>query len=324
MMIMSGLVLDSGLARPEVSRMDSTAAAPLDLDRFRKLLARSRSTLHGGGADPERDSARRIAERMAQDASLTFEAAVDIAEGRTEQRAHEVQTEQADSWFSDFMRDIFEERESASRHPFPEHEMERALREALVGFDLTGLGLFSEQVPDAAIALIRTAIPWPRTLRAAIYEITAWDRLQAERDKIADCYRLGDAALLRRFMLREHVLQGRAASVSDAVARAQWIGSRSTFETLSVGDTEDGLQIVTDDLVRMAERVRALTSENHALKEQLATEANRPVRRTNTQKRRAVEAVLSEPGADSLSLRQIADRAGVSPETARSVKRERT
>ncbi|KNY21078.1 hypothetical protein [Methylobacterium sp. ARG-1] len=298
-----------------------TAAAPLDFDLFRKLLARSRSVLHGGGADPERDLARKKAEELAADARLSFEAVVDLAEGRSRQKEPEQQPRQkANGWFSDFMSDIFKERECASRHPFSEHAMEWALREALVDYDITGLGLFSEAVPDAAMTLIRTAIPWPRTLRAAVDEIATWDRLNSERDKIAKGYQLGDAALLRRLMLRDHVLQDGVASVGDAVARAWWLLNRGKNECISESEVRDGQKTVLADLERMAERVRALTLENRALEEKLATAINKPIRRTNGAKRTAVEAVLREPGADSLSLREIAERAGVSPETVRAVR----
>lgn len=300
--------------------MDSTASAPLDLAKFLKLLARSRSTLHGGGADPERDSAMRIAERMAQDAGLSFEAAVDLAEGKTATTEAQSQSQQADDWFSDWMREMREERERASRHPFPEHPMERALREALVDYDLSGLGYVSEAVPDAAMALIRTAIPWPGTLGAAVREIATWDRLDSERGKIAEGYRLGDAAMLRRFMLRDHVLQADAVSIGDAVARARWIKIRSQFESLFVGDRDDGIALVVDDLERMADRVRTLSRENAELRAGSTAGADKPRRRSNADKRNAVEAVLREPGSGTLSLRAVADRAGVSPEYVRMVK----
>lgn len=302
--------------------MDTNTAAPLDIDRFLKLLARSRSALHGGGADPERDLARTKAERMVRDAGLTFQAAVDLAEARTDTTELQSQSQRADDWFGAWMREMREEEERASRHPFPEHPLERALREALVDYDLRGLGYVSEAVPDAAMALIRTAIPWPGTLSAAVREITTWDRLDSERGKIAKGYRLGDAAMLRRFMLREHVLQADAVSIGDAVARARWIKDRSQFETLFVGDRDDGIALVVDDLERMADRVRALTRENAELRAGTGSTAGteKPLRRSNQDKRNAVDAVLREPGSDTLSLRAVADRAGVSPEYVRRVK----
>lgn len=301
----------------DVSTMDSTTAPPLDLEKFLKLLTRSRSTLHGGGADPERTLAREKAERMALDAGLSFEAAVDLAEGRTTSPGS---AQAGSGWgFSDFFAEERRKREQAQRHSFPETDLERQLREGLAGHKVLDDVYEDDPVTD----LIRTVIPWPGSIRKAVDEINNWYELQQTREKIVPNYRLGNAAMRRRWMLANFILEAKAVTLDDAVARARWALTRDKFECISWTDSDEAQRKVLGDLERMADRIRSLSRENTELRTESTAQTEKPLRRSNADKRQAVEAVLQEPGGDTLSLRAVADRAGVSPEFVRRVKAAR-
>lgn len=294
--------------------MDTTH--PLDLERFRKILARSRSTLHGGGADPERDTARRLAETMARAAGLSFEQAANMADGPSKtDKAFDFARMWAD-WQAAQRRKEAE----AARHQFPESKGERMLREAAVGFDLAGRGAYLHTLPRKALRALKEAIPWPATISEAVNEVEGWDKLEAQRREKWGGYRLGDPATIRRGMVKSFALNGHAASVRDAMARARWIMDHGTYSTLDGMDREIGRDTVLADFERMGERLGAVMRENRTLKTKRDASEGHPVHRSSDAKRAAVEAVLRQPGADALSLRQIADAAGVSHETARKIR----
>lgn len=290
-----------------------TAHLALDLDRFRKLLTRAQSSLHGGGGDPERDTARRMAEDMAQAAGLSFEAAVRMADGPSKSDGTFDFGRMWEAWQAAKRTKDAE----AARHSFPETDAERVLRAAAAPFDIEGRGAHLHTVGRKALRAIKDAIPWPAAVSDAVMEVQSWDALEEDRRIRWDQYRLGDAAMLRRGLVMRHALESQAKSVRDATVRARWILEYNTLDAL---DQVIGLEVVLADFERMGERVGILTRENHALRVKRAASEGHPDRRTNAAKRAAVETVLRQNGADKLSLRQIADAAGVSHETARKVR----
>ncbi|AIQ88723.1 protein of unassigned function [Methylobacterium oryzae CBMB20] len=293
-----------------------TAHSPLDIDRFRKVLARSRSSLHGGGHDPERETARRLAEKMAHAAGLSFEAAARMADGPSKS---DNPFDFGRMW-ADFERAQRAKAEEAARYRFEETAHERMLREASASFNLEGRGTYPQSVGRKALRAIKDAIPWPANIADAVREVEAWDALECERRVRWDKYRLGDAAMIRRGLVLDYAIRGRARSTRDATARARWVLGREAFTSLSEFDREIGCETMLSDFERMAERLGAVTRENRILKVKRAASEGHPDRRTSAEKRAAVETVLRQPGADKLSLRQIADAAGVSHETARKVR----
>ncbi len=239
-----------------------TADLALDMPRFRKLLARARSSLHGGGADPERDTARRLAEQMAQAAGLSFEEAARMADGPSK----------SDGTF-DFSRMWAEwqaakraKDEEAARQRFPETENERALREVTAPFDIEGRGAHPHTIGRKALRAIKDAIPWPASVADAVREVERWDALELERRLRRDAYRLGDPAMVRRGMVLDYALNGRAATVRDALARARWILDDSSYTSLSGLDRDIGHATVLDDFERMGDRIGNLTRENQRLR----------------------------------------------------------
>ncbi|MER2193320.1 hypothetical protein ABS771_08515 [Methylobacterium brachiatum] len=260
-----------------------------------------------------------MAEQMARAAGLSFDQAVRMADGPSK-------TDSAGSTFdfgrmwADFERAQRAKAEEAARHRFPEMEAEKVLREAVVGFDLAGRGAHPHTVSRKALRAIKDAMAWPKNVAEAVREVQEWDALEERRRVRWDKYRLDDPVMLRRGLVLKHALSSRATSVKDALARAKWIMDHGAYSCLDDMDREIGRDTVFADFERMGERIGVLTRENRILKAKRQASEGHPVRRTSAEKRAAVEAVLRQPGSETFSLRQIAEAAGVSHETARKVR----
>ncbi|MCJ2057748.1 hypothetical protein MKL09_14430 [Methylobacterium sp. J-048] len=231
-----------------------TATAQLDIDRFRKVLARARSTLHGGGGDPERDTARRMAEQMARAAGLSFEAAARMADGAS---TFDGTTDFRGKW-AKWQADKRARDAEAARHRFEETANERLLREATAPFDIMGRGADPHMIGRKALKAIKDALPWPGNVAAAVREVQAWDALEERRRVCWDKYRVGDAVMLRRGLVLKHALSSRATSVKDALARARWIMDHGAYSCLEDIDREIGRDTVFADFERMGERIGVL------------------------------------------------------------------
>ncbi len=270
-------------------------AAAFDTDRFRKVLRLATSVPHEASAHSqrEREAARKRAERMAADAELSWAEALSKLD--TANKAQE----------------------TAAR-PWPEHTLERALREALEGHTVEGFAIEPEHLPPETLQAICDAIPWPATMRDAIEEEAVWNGIEAERRQTASAYGLSDGPFIRRGMLRDY-LEGAAQTPEDMVARARWALGRGEREFIFDTTQADAMQRMADDLARMFDMLSAAREAQggHAQARQEEQPKTTPTARvTSKEKRARLRAVLSEPGADMLSTREVARRAGVSVQGA--------
>ena len=297
-------------------------AAAFDTDRFRKVLRLATSVPHEDSAHSqrEREAARKRAERMAADAELSWAEALsklDTANKAQETAAASAQQDQADP-FGDSFREEAERRREAAARPWPEHPWEQALREALEGHTVEGFAIEPEHLPPETLQAICDAIPWPATMRDAIEEEAVWNGIEAERRQTASAYGLSDGPFIRRGMLRDY-LEGAAQTPEDMVARARWALGRGEREFIFDTTQADAMQRMADDLARMFDMLSAAREAqgNPAQARQEEQPKTTPTARvTSKEKRARLRAVLSEPGADMLSTREVARRAGVSVQGA--------
>lgn len=184
-----------------------------------------------------------------------------------------------------------------------------------------GKGSHEKWTPRSLSAL-RKAIPLPSTINDALIEYKKWETLLAERTMVARYKRKGEVELSdpvreRRWIVSDLVAwELPANSISDLLLRVQ-------FQIDRDWNDHKEQEAVMRDLVR----IQALhkTELDTAMKEikrgHQAKSARRRPAKTASQRRVQVEELLASDEAVGMTLRQIAERVGVSPATVLNIKR---
>lgn len=291
-------ISDDRLAIPDswchLSRMDSTGN--FDAKRFAKVWNFATSIPHDADSGNERTAARRRAEAMAARAGMTLDAAVSALKVRETAQRPDFRMPESFRW----------------------HPMEREIHRA-------GADMVSDDYPQSEEALrtIRHAVPMPRTIRAALSELEIWTGIETARQADAPGFTTGGTLRARFDMVAQFAASARATCTGEAIARAQWWANRIASGAPATAFDGVAALSIAEDMRRMADRVAVLTMGMGDRRPEPKPEPV-PLRRTGAMKRADVLSILDEPGGDDLTLRQVADRAGVSPETVRRIKRERS
>lgn len=235
---------------------------------------------------------------------------------------------------------------------FAETEHERALEAAcrplivrkpiiggdmdtLLGWDFIGGGDFRPEVREAVSA----AYDLPIRPREAWEEWQGWDRLYRDREAFFRDYGFPVWVEARRHVVEELLNEAPAKSMNDLRARLSWIDYLKSIDVLGQRPRDDALlATLRADIERMGARIRdeaaPVQNGQRDTSEPVSSpdlgSATPPVqyghpRRTNAEKRRDVLALLNvqNAGIASLSDREIARRAGVSPQTVGNIRRRR-
>lgn len=186
---------------------------------------------------------------------------------------------------------------------------------------------FGEPAPEIREA-VATAYPLPATVQQAWAEFRFWEKLAGDRE--AHGTGSGDPApwvYLRTRLVEELLNTLPARSLNDLRARLSWMEHLNGLE-VSPDPAEERVRLATfrADIERMGERLREQdgtpVQSGHAKGPAPSTH---PSRRTNAEKRRDVLTLLrmdaGSLGNQHLSDREIARRAGVSPQTVGNIRR---
>ena len=212
---------------------------------------------------------------------------------------------------------------------------------------VTSRGDPAPQIVDA----IANAYPMPTTVRQAWVEFAFWDKLGRDREaRGTACGDHRDWVYLRVQMVERRLNTLPAAGLSDLRARMDWMDWRNDLES-APDPAEERIRLATlrADIERMGARLReqdiqtaqdgqpphlagSFTSKSQNSRpgcdgvqdgqQQGPAPDAYPSRRTNAEKRRDVLALLAaaESGTQ-LTDREIARRAGVSPQTVGNIRR---
>ncbi|OHV17873.1 hypothetical protein BK022_02740 [Methylorubrum extorquens] len=337
----------------------TTTAESFDARRFEHLY-RLATSIPTGGYDnkEERDNARGFAGRMAAKAGLTFEQAVALIEIRAgtpsnETRAQAEKTARWKAHCEEHERRQSEERAQAEqarrdrqreheareakarreaerreaeaavwRRSSPESEVETAVARAARRLGLNPYGAIRRVTPDIESAA-RYGHPFPESFAEAIAEFEALESAGEKRRRPVPKYRHGGLIALRNELI-VRFLSGRSPTPEDAAARAEWVKSRGT--DLPGPSLDVWFGIIADDVTRILKSLDAAKAKMAAGREHREYRAARPakpLKMTTAQKRKAVNDILDGPGADKLTLREVAERAGVHHSTVAEIRRER-
>lgn len=162
-----------------------------------------------------------------------------------------------------------------------------------------------EDVDPGLVKLVRNAYPVPCHLRLVLRELVDWDELYWTRHSFNE-FEHWPWVQLRCLVLENELSERPVESWDDLAARMEWIQLR----------LEDG-PWGTDWLLPLHQR---LVQDHQILQDMSkAPVQNGPSPRTNAQKAEAVLQLIQE--MPSASVREIARRAGVSPQTVLNWKR---
>ena len=232
------------------------------------------------------------------------------------------------------------ERHGSEEAVFADTPMESALRaacEPLLGpgetwesvYRLDGWGSLDSRakMPASVRRAVTEAWPMPATVTAAWAEFQATERLTGERYTLSDYADPPSFVSARRYVVEEVLNTLPARSLAELRARGAWLDFWANYE---VDQGADDHRAVVATLRADIERMGARLREQDAAAVQSgqpegAGRAAYPSRRTGADKRRDVLALLNadDPGISSLTDREIARRAGVSPSTVGAIRRER-
>lgn len=336
-----------------------TDAKNFDASQFEKLYRFATSIPSGRDNAPERDNARRFAEKIANKAGMTFEEgaaflkSIDAkpsareqaqaertakwkaycAESERQQREAQEQAEQArrDRQREQEAREARARMEAERREQIatiwrkacPESEIELALARAARQLGIDPYEPLRWTDSPAVESAARHASSFPNTFAAAVAEVEALETAREQRRTKVKKYDFGGLLSLRRELILRY-LTSDPATPEDASARAEWI-VRSGGHALGT-DADDWMKILASDIIR-------LKASLDTAKDKLAAERRKhdhhtarpakPIKQTSAQKRKAVNDILDGPGADKLTLREVAERAGVHHSTVAEIRRER-
>lgn len=293
-------------------------ASKMDTVRFRKVLA----LMSGGATEGERAAARARASAMAERAGMTLAQAI-MLHAKPETPAERHAREVAEKW--DQARRArqaeAERRYGPKEHIFAESEEEKLLSAAVEPFkERSSDPAFSPFVkalsgwcssrpladlPPLVADAIRSAIPFPSTVRKAYEEAARWHALLSPRFAFDTDYEPELWVSAREDFVNDLFWSLGASNLDDIAAREAWVLHR--IET-SVW--------WPDDAIRLAGRMR-MDAEwvVHLVLMSMMDRAPSaaPRHRTTAERRGDVLSILdSNP---ELSDREIARRVGVSPQT---------
>jgi hypothetical protein len=233
---------------------------------------------------------------------------------------------------------------------FAETEHERALEAAcrpwivrrpiiggdmdtLLGWDFIGGGDFRPEVREA----VATAYDLPVRPREAWEEWQGWDRLYRDREAFFRDYGFPVWVEARRHVVEELLNEAPAQSMNDLRARLSWIEYLKSIDILGHRPRDDALlATLRADIERMGARIRDEAAPVQSGQRDKSEPVSSPdpgtasptvqsghLRRTNAEKRRDVLALLKaeNAGIAPLTDREIARRAGVSPQTVGNIRR---
>ncbi|MFG1182130.1 winged helix-turn-helix domain-containing protein [Xanthobacter versatilis] len=183
-----------------------------------------------------------------------------------------------------------------------------------------------KDITPAIREVVTSAYPWPATLAEALSEVKDWDRLRWDRGLFCRPGEWSHYAEVecRVTLLEDELKSGRpAASWDDLQARFDW--KRYTEERTWIDPTprdDPFLDRLEADFAFLKASAQAAGQESTAPNGSQAASAPQPAtRRTNAQKRADVLSMLDTH--PDLSDREIARRAGVSPQTVNTHRRTR-
>ncbi|MDO9426027.1 MAG: hypothetical protein Q7T93_04280 [Methylobacterium sp.] len=193
------------------------------------------------------------------------------------------------------------------------------------------------QMPESVRRAVTEAWPLPTTTAAAWAEYEAAEKLDTDRCAFCPDYSPHSWAEARRYILEDLCQTLPARSLNDIRARFSWMEHVAKLDMArSWKEQEPVLTTLRADIERMAARIRDDAAPVQFGQDCTSKSARSPdlgtapspvqsghLRRTNTDKRRDVLALLNAgiPGTAPLTDREIARRAGVSPQTVGNIRR---
>lgn len=209
---------------------------------------------------------------------------------------------------------------------FADTALEAALRRACVG--LPGWDDFTPRhlMPDAVGEAVAAAWPMPSTVADAWTEYEATERRVDDRCSF-DRYYSSEAFMQARGYLLETILDtAPGRGLEDLKARVAWI-EHLNGRGFSRGQEEQAvvLSSLRRDVERLAVQDGQATEADQLKPQPMPSVQSGQPRRTNAEKRRDVLALLNTEQICAVPLtdREIARRAGVSPQTVGNIRRSR-
>lgn len=209
---------------------------------------------------------------------------------------------------------------------FADTMLEAALRKACQGLpawdDFTPHHLMPAAVGEAVAA----AWPMPRTVAETWVEYEAAERRADDRCSFDRYYSPEAFMQARRYLLEEILDKEPSQGFEDLQARVAWL---EHLNGRGFSRSQEEQTVVLGSLRQDVERLSVQTgrgTEDHRLRsEPMSSVQSGHRRRTNADKRRDVLALLNaeNPGIAPLTDREIARRAGVSPQTVGNIRRYR-
>lgn len=300
----------------------------LDVERFRKVEALARA----GATDGERAAAASRLDVMARAAGMTLDEAKARAGTITEEeklaahfrREHDrMLAEPRRRERREKLAERFGSEDSAEKAILIDTDQETALRRAVdhhlvraktTGWEMGSLSGWNggRDMPDIVRASVEGAFPMPTTVTGIWAEHQGWEELLNNRDAFDPWY---DPPVWNRARMRvlETALDTMpAAALDDVEARLSWM--RFTWEMSFMRDVHDELrwlETLRADVTRLA---RGGADRAHPSSVQSG-------HGTARDRRAHVLSILDTPESASLSDREIARLAGVSPTTVGKMRR---
>lgn len=291
--------------------------ATLDMEKLRKV----HGLMTGGATEGERSAARSRAAAIAKAAGMSLDAALSKLDARRPTNAPPSWTD----FFTDMMRERWE-RDAPARADalkaygskeaiFAETEHERLLREAL-GDLWWDKG--NEDAPRAAREAAMGAFPMPSDLMGAWTEWKTWRALWKRRRLFDTGYEFPLGVSARWERLEVMLDTWSDPTFAGIATRARWLHYWETEGGGRGWGTEKAIAALLLDIVMMQSEAapRASTTSGSG-----APPSRQPAtRRSNADKRADVLSILD--AHPELSDREIARRAGVSPQTVNTWRRK--
>ena len=323
----------------------------LDIEKFRKIYAH----VQRGVNDGERDNARRLAEKLAASAGMTFDEAVKSIDAS----AQATENEGYGDWRDVFRQTAQEKDERRQKRQqkrdavlarygnifrvFEPTDKERKLRRAVSPFSqftpyrtpAGGKSQYTSKLDKCrkieidlgdlskrARKAIETAYPIPDGLADVLAELIEWDQLAYDRKVFTEQNEWNlDMEVMGRLAVLRNILRNKPASSWDDIqARFEWEAHhwRQQWIWPEEHEREDDefLKRVQSDLMALRERY---DNQSVQVGQPETSDEIRTMSRSNADIRKAVLSMLY--ASPELSDREISRRVGVSPQTVNNWRR---